>query len=584
MTNAWALKTTSQNGARATLTSGITIGNNVGDYIEISAKGLSGNLSDSYRLLSTATISSYVSLVSGGSSDFKLQSLIFSSGISPPPLNTVFTLKLTKYSISDWRITIDEQLVATLSTANNLVVDTLFGLLLEDRFTFVGEMYQLEASTNGGVPTNRWVNRTGVSETSWVDEISGNTAILNANFGSNYWEVYSYPITAVPEIILTSPSINNRLKQRDTNNKHEFTVGGEILNLPTNAVVEYKLDNAAWQILDQNPTSMFTGVVTVTSTQILTVRINNGGLLYESDPITLIAAARVLGTGQSNMVGQGAPLDTVNIEQGAKIPYMENSDGSFSPLADPTNTYNNGDGTWHPALFSLLANNNPDITYCFINNAKGSTSINDWLKTANDLYLRNTTSFNRAGGFEYHLMLLGETDTVNAMPQSEIETKYSQYANDIKNDFGANTYLINFPKSTLSNDLVTQAAFANLLASNVNILDGGNLRTLDIENTGGDGLHIQTEDQVNQAALIIYNAVSFIPTSTLLAEIQGIPDDTYMLRLFDNTDLIYSQNTQFSGGSASITLSKNIGSVVRGFVIDNETPAQTGAVIYGTTQ
>ena len=189
-------------------------------------------------------------------------------------------------------------------------------------------------------------------------------------------------------------------------------------------------------------------------------------------------------------------------------------------------------------------------------------------------YTRVVTAAAQTGGFEYNLLLLGETDAQNSMSQSEAETKYASYAADIKADFGANTRLINFPRETYAGDTAMRAAFASLILNDANIIDGGDLRPLDIANTGGDGTHIQTDSQIQQASTIIYDA--FIGQSVVT--ISGIPDGTHNLFLINqSTGLIaYNANAVFSGGSTSVNLNAATGVVLKGYVDDGTNTSPVG--------
>lgn len=310
-----------------------------------------------------------------------------------------------------------------------------------------------------------------------------------------------------PVLNITTPDSQSRMKQRNGSNQHTYTVAGSIADLPANAVVRYSLDGGAYQTLDANPSTTFSGSVTVTSTQDVTIDIYDGTTSYSSQTITLRAVAWILGDGQSNMASRGFNNQSLSLESGAKTPVALKG-SVFSVASDPMGIDSQAAGSWQMEFLSLLANANKNITYGFANVAEGGTSVNRWIKSASDLYPRTTNAFNLTGGFEYAITLLGETDANNSMSQAEAETKYGSFIDAKKADFGVNTYLVNFPKLNYSGNDAMRAAFAELVANNGSCLNGGDLRPLDIANTGGDGIHLQTDSQLSGAANIIYSAIT----------------------------------------------------------------------------
>lgn len=308
-------------------------------------------------------------------------------------------------------------------------------------------------------------------------------------------------------LTITSPTEQERYKQRNLSNQRSYTVSGSISNLPSGAVVRYSLDGGAYQTLDASPSTTFSGSITVTSTQTVTIDMYDGTTSYNSQTITLRAVAWILGDGQSNMACRGFNNQSLTLDTGAKTPVALKG-STFGIASDPMGIDSQAAGSWQMEFLSLLANANKSITYGFVNVAEGGTSVNRWIKSASDLYPRITSAFALTGGFEYAITLLGETDASNSMPQAEAETKYGSFVDDKKADFGIDTYLVNFPKINYPGNDDIRAAFASLVAGNASCFDGGDLRPLDIANTGGDGVHLQTDAQLSGAANIIYPAVT----------------------------------------------------------------------------
>jgi len=317
-------------------------------------------------------------------------------------------------------------------------------------------------------------------------------------------------------LTITSPTEQERYKQRNLSNQISYTVSGSISNLPSGAVVRYSLDGGAYQTLDASPSTTFSGSITVTSTQTVTIDMYDGTTSYNSQTITLRAVAWILGDGQSNMACRGFNNQSLTLDTGAKTPVALKG-STFGIASDPMGIDSQAAGSWQMEFLSLLANANKSITYGFVNVAEGGTSVNRWIKSASDLYPRITSAFALTGGFEYAITLLGETDASNSMPQAEAETKYGSFVDDKKADFGIDTYLVNFPKINYPGNDDIRAAFASLVAGNASCFDGGDLRPLDIANTGGDGVHLQTDAQLSGAANIIYPAVSAVPNEPPVA-------------------------------------------------------------------
>ncbi|HIC77572.1 MAG TPA: hypothetical protein EYP02_00170, partial [Sulfurovum sp.] len=184
-----------------------------------------------------------------------------------------------------------------------------------------------------------------------------------------------------PVLTITSPDAQSRMKQRDSNNQRTYTISGSIADLPANAVVRYSLDGGAYQTLDANPTTTFSGSITVTSTQDVTIDIYDGTTSYSSQTITLRAVAWILGDGQSNMASRGFNNQSLTLESGAQTPVALKG-STFGIASDPMGIDSQAAGSWQLEFLSLLANANKNVTYGFANVAEGGTSVNRWIKSA----------------------------------------------------------------------------------------------------------------------------------------------------------------------------------------------------------
>jgi hypothetical protein len=398
----------------------------------------------------------------------------------------------------------------TPTSVNNLVLNTSISVLVGDLICIhsdpVGSQ-NISVSSGGSVKYDSSGSDYEANILQSVVSSIISYALMYSAFGDD--------AATAPDPVLTisTPTINNRAKQRNASNQAARTITGSIADLPAGAIVRYKLGAGEYQTLDASPTSTFSGTVTVTATQIVTVDVYSDSVSYSSQDITLHAVESIITSSQSNGDGRLFSNQTFTLDTGAKTPLMIR-DGVLSTLSDPSGS-STADGSIWPLYISKLANANPDIVYLMNNTSQGGVSVDRWLKTASDLYPRLTAANTQLGGLGFNHMILGETDSNNDMPEAESITKYGQLINDIKTDFGIDTWLTNFPKLNYSGNDAMRNAFAYLVANNSSCFDGGDLRPLDIANTGGDGIHIQTDDQGAQAAQIMFNAREGVNTTPI---------------------------------------------------------------------
>jgi hypothetical protein len=399
----------------------------------------------------------------------------------------------------------------TASSVNNLILSTPISVL-------VGDLVCVHADPVGSSNISVFSGGSTVYDSSGSDyEADVLQTAFNASL--SFTLMYSaYGDDLATSITIATPTAQQRFKQRNTaTNQHTFTIAGNISSLPAGAIVQYQLDGGTWQTLDSSPSTTYSGTVIVTSTQDIAVRLLDDVTPYSAGSITCAACAMILGDGQSNMAGRGFNNQALTLTGG--ITPLRYKSGVFSTASDPMGIDGSAAGTWQIKFLSLIASANPSITYCFINVAQGGTSINRWLKSASDLYPRLTAAVADTGGFEASLTLIGETDANNDMPEAEAITKYGQFINDKNADFGIDTFLINFPKLNYSGNDAIRAAFASLVLNNANCFDGGDLRPIDIANTGGDGIHLQTDSQLTEAGEITYEAFYLVTAISNLARL-----------------------------------------------------------------
>jgi len=239
----------------------------------------------------------------------------------------------------------------------------------------------------------------------------------------------------------------------------------------------------------------------------------------------------------------------VVLDVGAKTPLlMRENDYAVTDLADPTGRPGQNpanQGSLGPGLCSALANANPSITYLWINYSQGGTGILAHTNPSAQ-WTRQAAFASRLGGIEINFLLIGETDMGTGNEnQAFYELRYGEYVDDVFNAYGIGTYIIGVPKANYSTDAEYRAGIASVISTNENAYDGGDLRPLDLANTGGDGTHITTNTQATQAVDIIFAAYQANNDTT-------IP----VITLLGTTPVTVTQNTTYTDAGA--TASDNI--------------------------
>ena len=202
-----------EDNARLNLVSTITVGDNVGDYVEFKISGLAGNSSNVYRIL--GLISGYGSLleVKLNVVSFRSTTQVDLSGFLRPAENIPFTVKIERTTGGPWQLIFDGTVVSSEAGGNIIFSQFLnFSSSLE---AFHGDCYYIEACTDGtGVATNRWENTTGTGAV-LVDQIGTNDATQAGTWPADdsEWVFYSTgPVTpinpSITSLLATSARLN----------------------------------------------------------------------------------------------------------------------------------------------------------------------------------------------------------------------------------------------------------------------------------------------------------------------------------------------------------------------------------------
>ena len=208
---------TSSSSARVNPGTALTIGGNIGDYIEFSGYADSGNSGGTYRILGATT--GYSNLVELSSSSVHIRCsgryLFFSSGYTQPSTGSDFILKFEKISSRDFEVFLDgASLGVGESPSDNLVISQFLNFNSSNE-AFQGGCYYIEACTDGtGTATNLWNNTTGTGS-DWIDQVGSNDATQAGTWPADdsEWVFYSTgpntPVNpSITSLLATSARLN----------------------------------------------------------------------------------------------------------------------------------------------------------------------------------------------------------------------------------------------------------------------------------------------------------------------------------------------------------------------------------------
>lgn len=383
------------------------------------------------------------------------------------------------------------------------------------------------------------------------------------------------------QINITSISDHECL-QRNGSSQAVFTVSGTITGAAT--TVEYRLDAGAWAELDASPGTTFTGNVTVTNQQDISVRFSNEIGVVDT-VIKITAAACIAAWGQSNEAGRGTNNQTVTVGGGNPTPIVYKS-GVFSVLTDPVGT----DGSAAGSTWARIAQQYSDagVPICVGNVAVGATKLSAWQPaTAN--YIKITDFADAMGGLEFSTCVIGEEDSSAGTAQATVESEMEAIINALFVAYGTDNFITNIPigDGGAWTDTVVKAAYANIVSSNGNAKSGGDLSVIDIDiatTAGNDGIHLKSNADLTTAANIRYNAFVLV-TSALNLTITGIPDGSFMTVL-DEADgvRVQRQSETYLSEVLSIVVPVAVGTTIKGYVDDVSNPSANGAYLEGITE
>ena len=280
--------------------------------------------------------------------------------------------------------------------------------------------------------------------------------------------------------------------------------------------------------------------------------------------------------GESGASGRGTNPQVFSDSAGGITGYLFGNDDNWKRLADPyddnTNQVDsvssdaNAGGSWAVRfVHNWLANN--EIPIALIPCARGGSTVADWARSTNSntRYGSAFRRINAVGGCEFILLELGINDANNA-DVSYFEAAFSQLATDLHNDFNVDVYAVPSLQSTapqhVSIDTIQQAQ-VDAAAGNANLILCPDLSDIDL--SGGDGIHLKDDADIQIAADRIYSQVAGTPINVSTLRIRNsddAPTGTFNTVLMTgsktNRVKVFDADVVYTNGDADITI-PNVG-------------------------
>lgn len=414
-------------------------------------------------------------------------------------------------------------------------------------------------------------------DTVLVDEISGQNGTFTGFTTGGF-------LPAAGDIEITTPKENQFILADESGNS-TFTVSG---STTTTSAIEYSLDGATWSVLDASPGgTSFSGSVVVNGTKDITVRISDD--ITSTSTVTGISATKYnIGFwGQSNEVSRNANLNTIVVGTGNPTPLkFTPENGLYSIASDPTGMGGGAIGGSTASWIAQKYSDDGDLVG-IVNVAEGGTTLLQWQKgNSSGYYNRITNAASSVGGFSLFTCTIGETDAGNGTTEADAITRMTAICQDLKADFGADTYISYFVDAagtgTPENILTIRNAYDSVIENNDFAKFGGDTGVID---TGGN-IHMTTVAQFEELSQLRYDAqrAGLAPSSTLNLSITGIPPGSFETVLSANGEEVVRENITYTLGALSLPLSLPVGTTVKGYVNDADNPSNNGAYLEGVTE
>ncbi len=466
-----------------------------------------------------------------------------------------------------------------------------------------GDTVTLDSSASTGVVSRLWseVTSTGVtlsdetaiSPTFTAPSFTELTEIIfrvttTGSDGSTDFDDVSFFVLA-DGVVATDPTISiltpysYQTKKADSLFEAIFTLSGVITDLPAGAVAEYQVDDGNWIQAATDSNGNYSTDVIIYKQQRINVRVSTHPTITAT--VGYITAANIwLAWWQSNESGRGSSTqNSVRNELGAEDfrPTMFR-DGIWQRLADPTSEDSTGGSTWVRIAVEFAK---IGIPIGLLNVAVGGTSLERWLPSSNDLWdsriIAETTEAD-CGGVTFTASLGGESNVGTA--PTTMRLWLEEMINALHAEFGSVHYLTDIPRTYANGESDNlRAEFDYIIANNEYCRFGGDTEVVDLT-TSGDGTHLNSGSQVNEAALIRFAAFTaeepdpvITPPTVVLGPNQSV----------ESGQTVYLDATQSTAGShpiASYEWTQTQGDIVTlvngntaspSFIAPSENDAQT---------
>ncbi|ANB27237.1 hypothetical protein A6F57_19860 [Alteromonas stellipolaris] len=310
-----------------------------------------------------------------------------------------------------------------------------------------------------------------------------------------------------PTITLDSKTYSYYTRKSDINGEAIFPVAGVITDLPAGAVAEYELDGSGnWVAMPTDSNGNFSDDIIISVQQNLVVRVStNTDITATANYLT--AAPIWLAWWQSNESGRGSSTQN-SIRNNEITSSMVRptcfKDGRWQYINDPTSEDSTGGSTWIRIAVEYAKLGQP---IGVINVAVGGTSIERWIPSSDDLWTtRIMAETNEAdcGGVTFTASLGGESNV--GTDGATLRAWLAEMIDGLHDEFGSIHYLTDVPRTYTNGQGDTlRGEFDYIIENSPYCRFGGDTSVIDVE-TDSDGTHLKTGSQVNEAAMIRFNA------------------------------------------------------------------------------
>lgn len=468
------------------------------------------------------------------------------------------------------------RIIQVIAQVNNAPVITLFGanpFTVTQGGTYVEPGFEAVDEEDGNITGSVIV--TGSVNPSVIGQYTLNYSVTDSG-GLISQASRVVNVVAAAELVNVTSPVNFASKQRNENGQATFTLSG---TYSTAQIFEYSVNaGSTWSDINATASTSFSTQITVTGQVDILVRVKNNAATQTTRQKITAAMAICIAPAQSNGSGRLTNNQVVTLNPGAPVPTMYKN-GQFLALQDPTGEEAIATGSIWPLVVSVFANNG--IPVCLHNPAVGGTTISQW-QPGSSRHNKILTFANLMGGLEKLFTLIGESDAQISTPKETFKSSYISSVLPVYNAYNCDVHAIYFPVGSSLNANPTRpatirAAYDELIAENEWILFGGDLGQVDI--SGGDGLHLKTDQHAIDAALVVYEGVTGeqppepVINSRLNMTLTGIPNGQHQTRIVNPATgvVLLNELVTWNNGAANRVFEIPVGTVLEYYAIGTAT-------------